>query len=163
MNMRNYKIKGFTVVELMLSVVLAAVLLAMAGPSLRGFYSRLQLRSAVSTLETGYDYARALAITRQSKVAYCGSSDGQSCDGQWNNKRLVVDMATGQVLRVFNPIGPVFRLNWKGGFGINTALVFLPTGFTNGQQGRFKITAKDGRIAESATLVVSRSGRMRRA
>jgi type II secretion system protein H len=54
---------GFTLLELILVMVIISTVLAMAAPSLRGFFSSRKIHDAASNILTLIRYARAQAIT----------------------------------------------------------------------------------------------------
>jgi prepilin-type N-terminal cleavage/methylation domain-containing protein len=61
--------RGFTVIELMTVVIVAAVLLAWAVPSLREFAARQRVKSVNAELVTDVQFARSESVARKSKVA----------------------------------------------------------------------------------------------
>lgn len=75
---------GFTLIELMITLVVAAVLMGVAIPFLSGLVFRTQLSTATNELSSQLALARAEAVNRGRTAALCGSSDGFSCDGQWS-------------------------------------------------------------------------------
>ena len=74
---------GFTLIELMITLVVAAVLMGVAIPFLSGLVFRTQLSTATNELSSQLALARGEAVNRGRTAALCGSSDGFSCDGQW--------------------------------------------------------------------------------
>lgn len=71
----KYKLGGFTIPELMLTIAIAGVLAAIAIPSMRDFNRNARLTSAVNDLLRSTQTARSEAITRQSNVVVCASDD----------------------------------------------------------------------------------------
>ena len=67
--------RGFTLVELMVTTSIAAVMLAIAAPSLRDFVQRSQLSSAANDLSLALMYARSEAIKRGWPVTVCKSAN----------------------------------------------------------------------------------------
>lgn len=61
-------VKGFSLIEIMVVVLVVGIALATATPSMRSFYEGHKLRSATSTLESNLRRARSAAITRDSNV-----------------------------------------------------------------------------------------------
>lgn len=70
--------RGFTLVELMVSVALLALLLASAVPSFRGWISNAQVRTASDALQTGVRQAQSEALRRSQQVVLFRTADG-SC------------------------------------------------------------------------------------
>jgi type IV fimbrial biogenesis protein FimT len=76
---------GFTLVELMVTVTVAAILLAVGIPSFRSAIVSNRLTSTTNDLVGTLAQARSEAIRRGSRVTVCMSSDGASCatSGSW--------------------------------------------------------------------------------
>lgn len=70
---------GFSLLELMVTLTVAAILLLIAVPSFRDAIHRNQVSSASNALLAGLSYARTEAINRSQLVSMCPSSDGTSC------------------------------------------------------------------------------------
>lgn len=75
------KSRGFTFLELLVTIAIAAILVAVALPSFRGTIQRHRLRSAADNLQAAIDYARAEAVLRASYVSLCASADSATCSG----------------------------------------------------------------------------------
>lgn len=63
--------RGFTIVELMVTVVLAAILFAVAIPSFRGMIVSNRLVTQTNDLIGAINYARSEAITQNTSVTFC--------------------------------------------------------------------------------------------
>lgn len=72
---KRYADTGFTVIELMVTVVILAVILAMGLPSLREFLTRSQVATITSEFTNDVARARSEAINRNSCVSICISSN----------------------------------------------------------------------------------------
>ncbi|OOG40628.1 GspH/FimT family pseudopilin [Rhodanobacter sp. C05] len=70
---------GFSLLELMITITVAAILLAIAVPSFRDVIHRNQVSSTSNALLASLAYARTEAITRGQLVSMCPSSTGDSC------------------------------------------------------------------------------------
>lgn len=71
--------RGFTLLELMITIVVAAILVAIALPSFRDVIHRNQVSSASNALLGSLAYARAEAITRGQIVSMCPGSKASGC------------------------------------------------------------------------------------
>jgi type IV fimbrial biogenesis protein FimT len=71
--------KGFTLVELMVTILIVAVLAAIALPSFRNVIQRNRVAAASNDLLASLSYARNTAITRGQLVSMCPSTDGANC------------------------------------------------------------------------------------
>ncbi|QWT21527.1 GspH/FimT family pseudopilin [Bacillus sp. NP157] len=73
------KARGFTLLEMLVTVSIMAILLAMALPSLRGTIQKHRLRTSTDNLQSAVEYARAEAMLRATYVSVCASADGSTC------------------------------------------------------------------------------------
>ncbi len=71
--------RGFTLLELMITIVVAAILVAIALPSFRDLIHRNQVSSASNALLASLSYARTEAITRGQIVSMCPGSKASGC------------------------------------------------------------------------------------
>lgn len=79
MNELPRRCKGFTLVELMVTIAVVAILLAIALPSFRHVIQRNRVATASNDLLASVAYARTTAIFRHQLVSMCPSADGISC------------------------------------------------------------------------------------
>lgn len=76
---------GFTLVELMVVVAIAAILAALAVPSFRSFINSTRQSSAVMQLVSDLNLGRSEAIKRNAHVLVCArNSDGTDCAASTN-------------------------------------------------------------------------------
>lgn len=69
-----YRARGFTMVELMVAVAVAAILLMIAVPSFRSMLATNQLTTAANTLVGALGEARMEAIQRNATAQFCSDS-----------------------------------------------------------------------------------------
>ena len=94
--LRNKKLQacqGFTIAELMVTLVVAATLAGLAAPNMRVFMQNSQLTSAVNEMLRTVQSARTEATKRQKNVVVCISSNidaaTPACDGSMMNGWIV--------------------------------------------------------------------------
>jgi type IV fimbrial biogenesis protein FimT len=105
----NKRERGLTMVELMITVGIAAILAAVAAPSLRESLLNWRMTSQANDLLSDLSMARGQAATQGVIVTVCASSNGTSCTGAWAEGRIIftdadanatVDAGTDRILRV---------------------------------------------------------------
>ncbi|MBS0590849.1 MAG: GspH/FimT family pseudopilin [Proteobacteria bacterium] len=71
--------RGFTLLELIVTIAIAAILLGIALPSFRGPLDNNRVAGKASELAGALSVARAEALSRGRTVSVCASADGTSC------------------------------------------------------------------------------------
>jgi type IV fimbrial biogenesis protein FimT len=85
MSLSTRRSKGFTLLELMVTMTIAAILIAVGVPGLTTFIANNRMVSQVNTMVGMLNAARMESIAQRRTVTVCGSSDGTSCDGTWSS------------------------------------------------------------------------------
>ena len=117
---------GFTIVELMATLVIVAVLFAIAVPTFRNVALGPQLSSTANDIVASVQLARSEAIKRNLTVTLCASSDGTTCagGGGWEQGWIVRD-ATGAVYQREQALDAGYHVTQAGG---TLPLSFQPIG-----------------------------------
>jgi type IV fimbrial biogenesis protein FimT len=103
MDYRMKVISGFSLVELMVVIMIAAVLMAIGVPSYRYVTNSNRISAEVNALLGDLQFARSEAIKEGGTVTVCPSSDQVTCIGNtvWNQGWIVTSATlTPAVLRV---------------------------------------------------------------
>jgi type IV fimbrial biogenesis protein FimT len=80
--MKKHSIKkGFTLIELMVTIAIIAILMAIALPSFQDTIARSKLETEANNILRDLNFARTEAIKRGSSVSLCPSDNGTSCSG----------------------------------------------------------------------------------
>lgn len=117
--------RGFTLMELLIAVAIAALLFAIGVPTFRNVATGSQLTSTANNLLASIQLARSEAIKRNVAVAVCPSSNGDDCDlgGDWEIGWIVHDGVTVIQRQAGLPAG--YLMTQSGG---TTELEFQPIG-----------------------------------
>ena len=91
--MRARRIRGFTLVELMVTLVIVAILLALAVPNFHTLIENSRQNGVVDSLMTSFNAARNTALSRDITVQVCpvappagpGQPAGTACAGSWGS------------------------------------------------------------------------------
>ncbi|KRG43372.1 hypothetical protein ARC20_10015 [Stenotrophomonas panacihumi] len=157
---------GFTLVELLVTLAVLAVLLGVGVPAFRGSLERQRISAAIFTVAAQFATARNSAITRREVVSLCPSPGGEGCaEGlDWSSGWLMYGGAhrasqpesPEAVLRHFPPPGHAsLRVHSSTG---RRALHFLPDGRSAGSNLRLRICLGGALRGE---VVVNNLGRIR--
>lgn len=80
---------GFSLIELMVTLTIAAIVLGIAIPSFRDMAVRNQLASLNNNLISAINFARSEAVKRGVPVAICHSANKTACGGAWSDGWIV--------------------------------------------------------------------------
>lgn len=156
---------GFTLVEMMTTLVVAGILLASAVPSMQDFITRNRMSIEVNTFVASLNLARSEAVKRIENVSLCPTTDFNSCSSDpngWNlgwmvyaNNNTGAGFNSGQdIILQRNPSLPSrFTVD-----GTVNYITYNPTGQANGSHYLF--CDNDG-VAQDRNVVVSPEGRVR--
>lgn len=87
--MRRTHASGFSLIELMVTIAIVAILLAVAFPSFEGSLRSNRVATGTNELLASLSLARSEAIRNPAGAALCTSTDGAACGGDWNDGWLV--------------------------------------------------------------------------
>lgn len=88
------RIQGFTLIELMVTLVVTAIVLMLALPSFQRLLQSNRADAIGSEFATALNYARMEALKQARRVTICASNDGAACAGDWGDGYIVfVDSA----------------------------------------------------------------------
>jgi type IV fimbrial biogenesis protein FimT len=99
--------RGLTLIELMMTIAIAAILLAVAAPSFQQAINANRLGSAANELASAINLARAEAVRQNRRAVLCRSADGSACDGTsslWRGWIVFVDTDADGVRDAGEPV-----------------------------------------------------------
>ncbi len=90
-NQRLNSMQGFTLVELIITISVAAILLTISVPAFRALTRTFQLSTQANIFVTSVNVSRAESIRRSRRVTLCPSADGTGCaaSGNWDQGWIV--------------------------------------------------------------------------
>ncbi len=167
---------GFTLLELLIAIAIAAVLMTLAAPSLISVLKTNKLSGEVNDFISSLNVARSEAVHRNSQMTMCKSSNGTSCSGEWDAGWIVfVDPANTGVVDVGEEIILVndgldsAQYTLRGNSNVQNRVVFSARGYGVGSNGQLAVCFDDDRDGsgdfddQNAWVVnLSNTGRVRK-
>jgi type IV fimbrial biogenesis protein FimT len=173
MGMYRKHSQGFTLIEVMVTMLIAAIVLFIGIPSFQSYVSNNRQITSINDLVTAFNLARSTAITHRERVTVCKSDDGATCrtgddSGDWSQGWMVfanpgnlnapVDVDT-DLIRVHGALVGS-GVSFVGSGPTVNRVSFKPQGMVDGNIGT--ITYCDSRGAsEASALVISFGGQVR--
>ena len=162
------KVRAFTLIEVLIVLAIVATLCTISMPSLASLVSSSRARTTQSTLVTALALARMAAVTRQSEITLCPSSDQNRCDASiwWQHGWIVFedrdhDGQHGPTEPVLN-VSQMFSQMAVATTAGRERVVYRPDGSATGTNVTF--TLCDRRGAKSASsVIINNAGRARHA
>lgn len=93
--MHRNRASGFSLIELMITIAIVAILLAVAFPSFEGSLRNNRVASASNELIASFSLARSEGLRNPEGAVICTSADGATCGGDWNDGWIVWIDANG--------------------------------------------------------------------
>ncbi|MBG21978.1 MAG: hypothetical protein CMF22_08780 [Idiomarinaceae bacterium] len=116
------RVRGLTVVELMVGVVVLGIVLSVAVPNFTQFIQTNNLIAEANSTLSGLNLARSEAIKQNTSTIFCHSSDGETCNSApaagWE----------GYIVRAINDVEPILSQRFN-----NTMTVASDGAITNSQ------------------------------
>lgn len=154
---------GYTLTELLVTGMIAALLAAAALPPLNNFYERTQARQDIAHLQMLISRSREQALHLRNRVTLCPLNDNR-CSRDWNNPiSLFTDTNNNrqldpdeQQLSTFNAVRSTQVLRHFN----NNAISFDSNGFAGHAAGSFSYCLR-GTRSHGIAIIISRNGRIR--
>ena len=160
----RYKQRGFSLLELLVTLGLAGTLASLALPSMARLMASSQLTGATNQLIGEITFARSEAAIRARQTVLCPSIDGAQCStsGHWTQGRLVfLDLNknrtrdAGETILLYGPSLPKALVMRTSRY--RPLLRFQPTGFAAGSN--LTVTVCHPWLEEGRRVIVANSGR----
>ncbi len=157
--------RGFTLVELIISLTVLAIVTGLAIPSLQGMLLRNQANAALQSLSQAIHATRMLSIGHQRRALLCPSLDGRHCSGgtRWEQGWIVgIDrnhdgQPDATPLLIQAKLSGVLIRSSRG----RTRIVYHPDGSAPGSNLSLRVCPTVRASATVDALIVSNAGRVR--
>ena len=175
-SLNTHKKNGFTLIELMVTISIAAILISIAVPSFKTMLKNNRVTAATNEFVTALVLARSEALKRNNNISICTSLNQQSCSGSTSdyakgwiifmdcNEDGVIDNGAGSTTCDGNP-EQIIKVHDK----LNK-LTLIPTTvpkrfISYTYAGRSDTTTlelkEEGKTTLEKTIILSRTGRVR--
>lgn len=160
---------GLSLVELLVTLAVAAVLTGMAVPAFRDLVADRRGSAAINQIVGAVQYARNAAVTHHATVTLCPGTDRRClARDQWHRGALLfLDRNGNGVLEANDPVlgrlpslDDGGRIYWRS-FRNRGYLQFMPRGYTAWQNGNFLYCAAGGAATEARMVILNPQGRLR--
>ena len=166
MKFRRWLLRGFTLIELIVVLTIAAIMSAIAAPSFADMIRDHRLTTQANLILSELYYARTEAIRRGVQVSIRRTSGS---DRIWTSGWQVfadvdgdgiLDNGTDTLLRVHEPLKDSFTLT--SGNNYDTWLAYLPSGYPTSSSGlgndTFRLCAQND-VNQSRSITINNTGR----
>ena len=163
---------GFTLVELLITVAIAAILLSLAAPNFREMLVKRSVQAAAETLASDMRFARSEALKRSTRTLVCRSTDGANCsatvNGSWSDGWIVFVDSDGSggvtagddLIRVQQVLPNIASITSVTPTSTLISYGYEPTGWAKNASSNFVVTPTGTVPAGSTRLIcISINGR----
>lgn len=125
--------QGFTLIELMVTLAVLAIVLGIAVPSFQTQIINNRSLTMGDEFAQALNFARSEAVKNKKRVSICASSNGTSCTGSWSEGFIVFqDNAASDTVDAVS-LGPIYKvwpkLSAAGTFTVNRVTTSTATSF----------------------------------
>lgn len=162
------KVKGLTLIELIVSLGLAAVLSVIAVPHMKRFIAKQQVSADLLKIKSTIETARNQAISNKQTIRICGTEHAPKstheatldCKSDWTQLTVIKTKGLTQpkVLHQQTLDEHYRTVQWSA-FQRKTYLELTPYGFTNHQNGTLYLCHKKYTSLHRAVMI-SKTGRV---
>jgi len=149
MNRKNKNQKGFTLIELMVTVAVAIVVLAVGIPMYDRVIENSRSVSIINQMITDLQLARSEAIKQQLFVSLCTSTTGSSCTGgnDWHDGWIVWVDADDDGVLDYPSEALVVRDSFDGDWDLQIA---IGAGDSNDSIFSYEVSGRYGKLTSSS-------------
>jgi len=155
--------KGVTLIELMITVSIVAIILAFVGPSIQSILIKNRIVAEINETSSLIQYARHHAIDEQAQVVVCPSTDYSVCSTDWNDPKIVfIDDDDNAIRGATEELLVTIGATSEASLMTNTTdiIKFTETGEAN-LATEILLCHKDGEAVYARSLSVTLQGRVK--
>jgi type IV fimbrial biogenesis protein FimT len=159
---------GFNLIELIITVAIAALTLTLALPGVASVLERTRIATTHNQLAGAFSHARLLAMTYRQQAVVCPSADGRGCrnDGIWDRGWITfVDHdsdgtrdSNDELLKADQPANDALQIRSSSG---RSRVLFRSNGMARGANLTLRLCNTEGEVR--AAMIVNNGGRVRSA
>ncbi|WP_422446855.1 GspH/FimT family pseudopilin [Endozoicomonas sp. ALB091] len=160
------KVMGVSLIELLVSLSIAAILIAASAPSMKTLIVNNRIDNVADELYGSLMLARSEAVKRQRTVSLCSTVDDLTCDESnagWHHGWLIFTDErddgllndSDQVIRRVTGQSELISILWNRGYSLR----FNSRGQTR-QAGTFQVCDQDSN-SDAKAIIISMTGRLR--
>ncbi|MGL5047644.1 MAG: GspH/FimT family pseudopilin [Shewanella sp.] len=155
--------KGFSLIELITVLVIAAILATIGVPSFVSIYDDIRASSSISRIQQTLQFARNAAINYGSRVTVC-PIENNKCTSNWQKGFAVftdtdpieVLDSSDKIIRLEGEFNSLDFLNYN-----RSSIRFQADGLASGTNGTFKYCPRTKDHKSSRAVIVNQAGRVR--
>lgn len=158
-----HTIKGQTLFELLVSLLIAAMLAMMAVSGWDSLLRKEKARVAINRLVVATQETRHLALAMRKTVTICPTLKGTDCDGKWSDILMVFAGSPGDATKsALNTYAALSdgQVVWRS-FRQDNFLQMQQNGLTLAQNGTFIYCPENNDARYARALIINKSGRGR--
>jgi type IV fimbrial biogenesis protein FimT len=162
------RIKAFTLIELLITLLILSILLAVGMPNLSSFVETKKSNDTITRVKQAVETAKVSAIVNGRIVTLCKSQDGEKCGGSWEDG--IITFTDDNADRIINQDDELIRyftfpeaqgsIHWRA-FQNRQYLQITSQGFTRSQNGNFTYCPFNRKSYLARQLVINRTARVR--
>lgn len=157
------KVNGFTLIEAMVTLVIASILIGVGIPSTKSLYAHIRADSNIRKLQQSLTFARNHAIAYGAKVTMCPLEQGK-CQKDWQGGySIFIDSFPTNEFNSYDTLiykSSAFAREDTVAYN-RLAIRFQPEGLASGTNGTLKYCPGNASSEYSRAVIVSQSGRIR--
>ncbi len=159
--------RGLTLIELLVSLAVAAIVATLAVPSFRSVIENNRITTINDKMLASLRLARSEAIARGRSVTVCPSNDQTTCSGTWSDGWIlfvdedgdrVLDGGTDEVVKANDMTASDYGITLIS--GIATSFKYDNEGRAE-EQGTFRVCGPSGESSRARGIVIQLSGSTR--